>query len=49
MALNGVHALALAAKHHSVPVVVCAAIFKLCPRYVCTYDQVGKVARLASR
>eukprot|EP00039_Didymoeca_costata_P027368 m.18283 g.18283 ORF g.18283 m.18283 type:complete len:378 (+) comp6265_c0_seq2:222-1355(+) len=38
MALNGSHALALAAKHHSVPVVVCAAMFKLCPKYLCSYD-----------
>jgi len=38
MALSGAHALALAAKHHSVPVVVCAAIFQLCPKYICSYD-----------
>ena len=33
MALNGAHALTLAAKHHVVPVIVCAAMFKLCPKY----------------
>jgi len=33
-------ALTLAAKLHSVPVMVCAATFKLCPRYLCSYDQV---------
>jgi len=39
MALGGSHALALAAKHHSVPVIVCAAMFKLSPQYPCSYDQ----------
>jgi translation initiation factor eIF-2B subunit beta len=34
MARNGCHALALAAKHHSVPVLVCSAMFKLCPKWV---------------
>ncbi|XP_065833372.1 translation initiation factor eIF2B subunit beta-like [Oscarella lobularis] len=38
-ALNGTHAVALAAKHHSVPVIVCAAIFKLSPQFLCSYDQ----------
>lgn len=38
-AANGAHALALAAKHHSVPLFVCAGMFKLSPRYVCSYDQ----------
>lgn len=38
-ALNGAHALALAAHHHSVPVVVCAALFKLSPQFHCAYDQ----------
>ncbi|XP_072019569.1 translation initiation factor eIF2B subunit beta-like isoform X2 [Amphiura filiformis] len=32
-AISGSHALALAAKHHSVPLIVCAAMFKLCPQY----------------
>ena len=31
-AINGAHTLALAAKHHSTPVVVCAAMFKLTPQ-----------------
>ena len=39
MAMNGSHAVALAAKHHSVPVLVCASLFKLCPLYVASYDQ----------
>ncbi|XP_019854521.1 PREDICTED: translation initiation factor eIF-2B subunit beta-like isoform X1 [Amphimedon queenslandica] len=38
-ALNGAHALTLAAKHHSVPVIVCAAMFKLSPKFLCSYDQ----------
>lgn len=38
-AINGVHALALAAKRHSVPLIVCAPMFKLCPKYLCSYDQ----------
>jgi translation initiation factor eIF-2B subunit beta len=38
-ALNGAHALALAAHHHSVPVVVCAALFKLSSQFHCAYDQ----------
>lgn len=39
VAPNGTHALTLAAKLHSVPVIVCAATFKLSPRYLCAYDQ----------
>eukprot|EP00730_Choanoeca_flexa_P005256 TRINITY_DN11916_c0_g1_i3.p1 TRINITY_DN11916_c0_g1~~TRINITY_DN11916_c0_g1_i3.p1 ORF type:complete len:367 (+),score=84.01 TRINITY_DN11916_c0_g1_i3:113-1213(+) len=39
MAENGAHALCMAAKAHSVPVLVCAGMFKLCPRYLCSYDQ----------
>jgi len=39
MAASGTNALCLAAKHHSVPVLVCTAMFKLCPRYLCSYDQ----------
>ncbi|XP_031566646.1 translation initiation factor eIF-2B subunit beta-like [Actinia tenebrosa] len=38
-AVNGTHALALAAKHHSVPLVACAAMYKLTPQYVVSYDQ----------
>jgi translation initiation factor eIF-2B subunit beta len=29
----GTHALALAAKHHNIPVIVCTALFKLSPEY----------------
>jgi len=38
-AVNGCHSIALAAKHHSVPLIVCAAMFKLSPQYMCNYDQ----------
>lgn len=34
----GAYALSLAAKRHSVPVIVCAALFKLSPQYPCSYD-----------
>ena len=37
--VSGCGALALAAKHHSVPLIVCGALFKLSPQYVCSYDQ----------
>lgn len=40
-AVCGTHTLALAAKHYSVPFVVCAPMFKLCPEYVCSLDQDG--------
>ncbi|XP_064626492.1 translation initiation factor eIF2B subunit beta-like isoform X2 [Lineus longissimus] len=38
-AINGCDAIALAAKYHSVPLIVCAAMFKLSPQYLCSYDQ----------
>ena len=38
---NGAHAVALAAKHHSVPLIVCAAMYKLSPQYLSSYDQDG--------
>ncbi|XP_077981117.1 translation initiation factor eIF2B subunit beta-like isoform X2 [Glandiceps talaboti] len=38
-AINGTHAIALAAKHHSVPVIVCAPMFKLSPEYPFSNDQ----------
>jgi len=38
-AINGCHSIALAAKHHSVPLIVCAAMFKLSPQHLCSYDQ----------
>lgn len=31
-AINGTHTLALAAKHHSTPLIVCAPMFKLSPQ-----------------
>jgi translation initiation factor eIF-2B subunit beta len=34
---TGLHMMALAAKHHSVPVVVCSGLYKLCPLYA--FDQ----------
>ncbi|XP_071952394.1 translation initiation factor eIF2B subunit beta-like [Antedon mediterranea] len=40
-AVNGSHAIALAAKHHSVPLIVCAPMFKLSPEYLCSHDQNG--------
>ncbi|XP_052778168.1 translation initiation factor eIF-2B subunit beta-like [Mya arenaria] len=38
-AISGSHAIALAAKHYSVPMVVCAAAFKLSPEFLCCNDQ----------
>jgi len=38
-AISGSHAIALAAKYYSVPLIVCAAQFKLSPQYLCSYDQ----------
>lgn len=35
-AVNGTHTLALAAKHHSTPLIVCAAMFKLSPQVTMT-------------
>jgi len=40
-AVIGTHSLALAAKHYSVPFIVCAPMFKLCPEFVCSLDQDG--------
>ena len=39
-AISGTHGLALAAKHHSVPLIVCAAMYKLSSQYLAEYDQV---------
>eukprot|EP00126_Sphaerothecum_destruens_P009809 Sdes_comp20592_c0_seq1m15572 len=39
MAMSGSRSLALCAYHRSVPVIVLAQIFKLCPEYICSYDQ----------
>ncbi|EDV23474.1 uncharacterized protein TRIADDRAFT_58132 [Trichoplax adhaerens] len=38
-AINGAYCIAGAAKHHSVPVIVCTATYKFSPNYVCSYDQ----------
>lgn len=38
-AISGSHAIALAAKHYSVPLIVCAAVFKLSPEFLCSNDQ----------
>eukprot|EP01087_Luapelamoeba_hula_P004044 TRINITY_DN14003_c0_g1_i1.p1 TRINITY_DN14003_c0_g1~~TRINITY_DN14003_c0_g1_i1.p1 ORF type:complete len:388 (+),score=64.52 TRINITY_DN14003_c0_g1_i1:25-1188(+) len=38
VALTGTHALALAAKHHEVPLSVCVGLYKLCPLYP-TFNQ----------
>ncbi|XP_029640043.1 translation initiation factor eIF-2B subunit beta isoform X1 [Octopus sinensis] len=38
-AVQGSHSIALAAKYHSVPLIVVAAMFKLSPQYLCSYDQ----------
>lgn len=40
-ALRSCHAVALAAKHCSVPVFVLAPLYKLTPQYLCSYDQDG--------
>ncbi|XP_014676224.1 PREDICTED: translation initiation factor eIF-2B subunit beta-like isoform X2 [Priapulus caudatus] len=37
--INGSHTIALAAKYHSVPMIVCASMFKLSPVYLCSSDQ----------
>ncbi|XP_041359982.1 translation initiation factor eIF-2B subunit beta-like isoform X2 [Gigantopelta aegis] len=37
--INGSHAIALAAKHYSVPLIVCAAMYKLSPQFLFSYDQ----------
>lgn len=36
---NGCHAVALAAAHYSVPVIVLAPMYKLSSRYLCSYNQ----------
>lgn len=37
MAISGTHMMAAAAKHHSIPVVVCTGLYKLSPLY--PYDE----------
>lgn len=39
MAANGTEAIALAAKYHSVPFIVCTGLFKLSPAYLCGQNQ----------
>ncbi|EFA12261.1 translation initiation factor eIF2B subunit beta [Tribolium castaneum] len=38
-AASGVHAIALAAKHYSVPVMVLSHMYKLTPTYVCSHEK----------
>ncbi|RWS24585.1 hypothetical protein B4U80_01697 [Leptotrombidium deliense] len=40
-AMTGSYSLALAAKHYSVPLIVCTAMFKLTPLYLASHDQVA--------
>ena len=35
---NGAESMALAAKHHAVPVIVCSGLFKLTPKFFCNQD-----------
>jgi len=37
-AANGSQAIALAAKHHSVPLIVCVGLYQLSPTFVCSQD-----------
>lgn len=37
----GSHTLALAARHYSVPVMILAPMYKLCPIYLCSHEQDG--------
>jgi translation initiation factor eIF-2B subunit beta len=46
-AQSGTYNVALAAKHYSVPVIVCCALYKLTTRFPCTYDK-DEFADLAS-
>ena len=46
-AVTGSHTVALAAKHYSVPLVVCAPMYKLTPiYYTAAADQVAKTSTL---
>ena len=38
----GSNALALAAHYHSVPLIVCSAMYQLSPQYLCSYDGFNK-------
>jgi len=37
-AANGAQAIALAAKHHSVPCIVCVGLYQLSPMFICSHD-----------
>lgn len=37
-AASGAQAIALAAKHHSVPFIACVGLYQLSPRFVCSHD-----------
>lgn len=39
--VSGTYALSLAAKYYSVPLTVCTPIFKICPDYLISHDQVA--------
>lgn len=39
--VSGTYALSLAAKYYSVPLTVCTPIFKICPNYLVSHDQVA--------
>ena len=41
ISVNGSYTVALAAKHYSVPLYVCASIFKLTPAYATSADQMA--------
>ena len=41
IAWAGSHPVALAAKHHSVPFVVCTGLYKLCPLYPFSQDTIN--------
>ncbi|KPM04573.1 translation initiation factor eIF-2B subunit beta-like protein [Sarcoptes scabiei] len=40
-AVSGAYTLALAAKHYSVPFIVCTGLFKLAPHHLISYDQLA--------
>lgn len=41
-ACNGAQSMALAAKHHAVPFIVCTALFKLTPKFICNPDNLSE-------
>uniref|UniRef100_A0A8D8LD00 Translation initiation factor eIF2B subunit beta n=1 Tax=Cacopsylla melanoneura TaxID=428564 RepID=A0A8D8LD00_9HEMI len=38
-AVGGTHAVALAAQHYSIPIIVLAPLYKLSPQFLCSYEQ----------